>query len=184
MKSLKTDKKLFWLKFPILVFLWLLVKLGNLGINLFLSIINPAKNLYKSAPKKENIPIVKVKKGRKIRHWRIFRVFQIFFSKKVRLVFVSVFLAVAFVAYSYFLVEIAHDLPSPNKLRELPTPTTTEFYDRRGNLLYRFYEGKNRTPVKLAQIPRSLIYATIALEDKNFYSHFGVDFYGIARALI
>lgn len=184
MKSLKTDKKLFWLQFPILVLLWLLVRLGNFGINLSLSIINPAKKIFKTKPKKETLPIVKAKKSRRSRQWKIFRIFQIIFSKKVRLAFMSIFLAVGFAAYSYFLVEIAHDLPSPNKLRDLPTPTTTEFYDRSGELLYRFYEGKNRTPVKLSEIPRSLIYATISMEDKNFYSHFGVDFYGIARALL
>lgn len=186
MKSLKTDKKLFWLQLPILVFLWVLVKLGNFGINLSLSVINPVKNLltFKPKPKIEILPIVKVKKSRRNRQWKIFKIFQIIFSKKIRLAFMSIFLAVSLAAYSYFLVEIAHDLPSPNKLRNLPTPTTTEFYDRNGNLLYRFYEGKNRTPVKLSEIPRSLIYATIAMEDKNFYSHFGVDFYGIARALI
>ncbi|MBI2593517.1 PBP1A family penicillin-binding protein [Candidatus Daviesbacteria bacterium] len=153
-------KKNFW-AYPILILLWLLLKLGNLGINLTLSIINPKKRLFK--PKPKSIPV----------GWL-----------KFRISFLVLILGISFAGYSYFLVSIAHDLPSPLNLKSLPTPTTTEFYDRNGVLLYRFYEGKNRTPVKLSEIPPDLVHATIAMEDKNFYSHFGVDFYGIARAAI
>lgn len=160
--------------YPILIFLWLLLKLGNLGINLTLGIISPLKISFKSKPKSMPVPsVLKIKK----KGWFIF-------SKKIRISFLVLILGISFAGYSYFLVSIAHDLPSPLNLKSLPTPTTTEFYDRNGVLLYRFYEGKNRTPVKLSEIPADLVHATIAMEDKNFYSHFGVDFYGIARAAI
>jgi 1A family penicillin-binding protein len=171
---------------PLLFFLWFLSKLGNFGIN---AAIISSKIIWKILVE-INRPIPKTtfwekidqpkKSGRKQNiFWKILR---IIFSKKVRLTFTMLSLTALFIIYSYSLVKIANDLPSPKKLLTLPTPTTTEFYDRNGTLLYRFYEGKNRTPVKLSEIPKSLVQATIAVEDKNFYSHFGVDFYGIARA--
>jgi penicillin-binding protein 1A len=42
----------------------------------------------------------------------------------------------------------------------------------------------NRRPVKLDQISKHLIHATIAVEDARFYHHRGVDYLGIVRALI
>ncbi len=89
----------------------------------------------------------------------------------------------AFFAYSLFLIVISHDLPNPKKLSQMGGPLTTEFYDRNGKLLYKLYEGRNRTLVNLAELPPYLINATVAIEDKNFFSHSGVDFFGIARAL-
>lgn len=106
------------------------------------------------------------------------------FPKPLRIaVFLSAIL-IFFFAYSFFLIVLAHDLPSPQYIIQNPGPQTTEFYDRNGKLLYRLYEGKNRTAVKLDDLPSYLIQATIAIEDKNFYAHSGVDLYGVARAFL
>lgn len=40
------------------------------------------------------------------------------------------------------------------------------------------------TYVPYDQIPKSLVYAVIATEDRRFFSHHGVDFFGIARAMV
>lgn len=85
--------------------------------------------------------------------------------------------------YSWFLVEVAYQLPSPSKLNQLSGPVTTEIYDRNSKLLYRFYEGTNRTLIKLDEVPNQLIQATIAIEDKHFYSHPGVNPLAIARSI-
>jgi len=42
----------------------------------------------------------------------------------------------------------------------------------------------NRVVVKSNQIPEVMKNATVAIEDKRFYQHHGVDFTGIARAFI
>lgn len=84
--------------------------------------------------------------------------------------------------YSITLLTLARELPSPDKLTETLSPLTTEFYDRNGKLLYKLYEGKNRSLVKLEELPPHLKQATIAIEDKHFYNHSGVDIFGIARA--
>ncbi len=95
-------------------------------------------------------------------------------------------LFVIFILYFYttFIFIAAYELPSPKKLVSTDKALTTEFYDRNGKLLYRLYEGRNRTLVPLSQIPPYLIKATIAAEDKNFYSHVGIDIIAIIRAAI
>ena len=43
--------------------------------------------------------------------------------------------------------------------------------------------GEDRLPVTLDEIPPELLQAVIAVEDRRFYNHYGVDVRGIARAL-
>lgn len=93
------------------------------------------------------------------------------------------FLCLAFVfSYTFFILAAAYQLPTPSKLTASSKALTTEFYDRNGILLYRFYEGQNRSLVELKDIPPSLTRATIAIEDKNFYHHPGIDIPAIIRA--
>jgi len=78
---------------------------------------------------------------------------------------------------------IFEDLPNPERLRqELPAMTAT-ITDRNGEVLYQLYEEENRIVVPLTEISPSLIYATIAIEDKDFYTHRGFSLRGISRAL-
>lgn len=51
------------------------------------------------------------------------------------------------------------------------------------NALARFYASVDRVPVALDEVPQVLIDAVIAAEDRDFFSHGGVDPIGIARAL-
>jgi penicillin-binding protein 1A len=55
-------------------------------------------------------------------------------------------------------------------------------YDRFGNIMGSL-AAEDRAPVKLKQIPKVLINAVIAIEDRDFYSHNGVDIGGSLRAL-
>ena len=76
------------------------------------------------------------------------------------------------------------DLPSPAKLaRPLAFPVSSKILDRNGVLLYEIYADQNRTPIKINELPKYVTQATIAIEDKNFYSHHGFDTGGILRAL-
>lgn len=88
-----------------------------------------------------------------------------------------------FLFYSVSLVKVGSSLPSPSQLYISQRPLTTQIYDRQGKLLYQFYEGYNRKLIQLDELPKELVQATISIEDKNFYSHPGVDISGILRAL-
>ena len=97
------------------------------------------------------------------------------------------FLAVIFLllsVISYLLFVIFRDLPSPTKLAYTEIPQTTKILDRNRNLLYEIYADQNRTLVKLENVPSFLRQATIAIEDKDFYKHKGINpIGGILRAI-
>ena len=78
---------------------------------------------------------------------------------------------------------LRRDLPSPEQVTTLQTPVKTTVYDVRGRVLHEFYK-ENRSPVPLRQIPRQLVNATLATEDRSFYHHWGVDLWGVARAAV
>jgi len=75
------------------------------------------------------------------------------------------------------------ELPSPAKLQTIEPPVKTELYDINGKLVYEFYK-ENRSLVPLAKIPRYLVEGTIAIEDRHFRKHWGVDIHGIGRAAV
>jgi 1A family penicillin-binding protein len=77
---------------------------------------------------------------------------------------------------------VAKDLPSPDQVVR-KEGFATRIYDRNGELLYDVYDQAKRTPVKFEEIPQELKQATIAIEDKNFYSHPGFSIRGITRAM-
>jgi 1A family penicillin-binding protein len=78
----------------------------------------------------------------------------------------------------------AKDLPDPNNITQRNIPQTTKIYDRTGKtVLYEVHGDQKRTNVELADISDYLKKATIAAEDKDFYTHHGFDVRGILRAL-
>ncbi len=59
---------------------------------------------------------------------------------------------------------------------------TTYIYDRQGNELYQLFGEGRRTRVKLADVSKNLIDATVAVEDASFFQNPGVDLGAIFRA--
>lgn len=81
---------------------------------------------------------------------------------------------------------IASTLPSVDDLRAHASQfETTRILDRNGNLLYEILDPNagRRTYVTLDKISPNLVAATIATEDKDFYSHPGFDLLAILRAV-
>lgn len=86
--------------------------------------------------------------------------------------------------YQYY--SIARTLPSVSDLRERASQfETTRILDRNGNVLYEIIDPNagRRTYVPLDRISPYVVAATIATEDKDFYSHPGFDLWAITRAL-
>jgi penicillin-binding protein 1A len=75
------------------------------------------------------------------------------------------------------------DLPSPTSLQTIAPPVKTLVYDRNEKLVHEFFK-ENRSIVPLREIPRPLVQAILAIEDRRFYSHWGIDPIRLARALI
>ncbi|MFC8732054.1 transglycosylase domain-containing protein [Luteimicrobium sp. NPDC057192] len=79
-------------------------------------------------------------------------------------------------------IEVFNDLPT--ELDRKPLPQTTTFYASDGKtVLARFYD-QNRTDVSLKQISPYMQHAMVAIEDKRFYQHGGIDVEGTLRALV
>lgn len=88
----------------------------------------------------------------------------------------------AMILASYLL--ILKDLPSPTRLGKYEIPLSTKIYDRNNKLLFDIFADQNRTPVPLSDIPKFVQQGTIAIEDKDFYKHQGVNpIGGMIRAL-
>jgi membrane peptidoglycan carboxypeptidase len=103
-------------------------------------------------------------------------------------VFSLVFGAVGAAAgmYSFF----AQNLPDPTAIQtEQVSYETVKIYDRTGkHLLYESIDPRpfrgDRTYLTIKQIPDLIKDATIALEDRSFYTNIGVNPRGLARALV
>ncbi|MDQ2853930.1 MAG: penicillin-binding protein, partial [Chloroflexota bacterium] len=83
-------------------------------------------------------------------------------------------------AYQYF----STGLPDPHILDGIQMPASTYVYDRTGNLLLARFECENREEVSFAQIPTSIVNATVAAEDRSFWTNDGIDYTAVARAAL
>jgi penicillin-binding protein 1A len=68
------------------------------------------------------------------------------------------------------------------RLKPVTLGANSFVYARDGSFLGTIPAEKNRQPVRLNEISAWMRKATIAIEDRRFYGHSGVDFGGIARA--
>lgn len=73
-------------------------------------------------------------------------------------------------------------IPLPTRLSSQAVPVSTKLFDRNGKLIYEIYTEKRSTPVKLDDLPMYVKESTIAIEDKDFYKHYGFSFPGVVRA--
>lgn len=78
------------------------------------------------------------------------------------------------------VIENAPDITSASVI---PRGYKSTVYDVEGNVTAELVaEGTNRTYVKIANIPKHVQEAFIAIEDERFYEHNGIDIRGIIRA--
>ncbi|MCA0401176.1 MAG: penicillin-binding protein 1A [Proteobacteria bacterium] len=83
----------------------------------------------------------------------------------------------------YFVWHYSQDLPDHAQLEKYEPPVTTRVHAADGTLLAE-YARERRLYLPIQAMPKLLILAYLAAEDKNFYKHGGVDPEGIARAVV
>ncbi len=107
------------------------------------------------------------------------RVARVFWVKPFRMVLAGLIFVLGFIAYIFW------DLPSIDALSQTTMTPSVRITDRDGRLLYEIIpqEGGRNTVLSIDNIPQCLKDATIAVEDKNFYTNPGIDLTGIVRAL-
>lgn len=73
-------------------------------------------------------------------------------------------------------------MPSFDQLENPDSNVATEIISEDGETIGKFYL-ENRTPVKYADLPKSLVDALISTEDERFFDHSGIDTKGTIRAI-
>ncbi len=84
-----------------------------------------------------------------------------------------------------FIFITLKNFPQPEKFTESIIPQSSKIYDRTGKIiLYEISGDIKSTYISFDQIPQNLKNAVIAIEDKDFYQHKGIDFRDILRAIL
>lgn len=92
-------------------------------------------------------------------------------------------MVLGFIAVAGIFVYYSKDLPDYSKLKDYEPPVVTRVHTGDGRLLAEFAQ-ENRIFVPVEEMPDLVKNAFIAAEDKNFYTHKGVDPMAIVRAII
>jgi len=79
---------------------------------------------------------------------------------------------------------LSRNLPTLEELRKRPNAANTTIYDRHGEVIAELHGAENRVLVPSNEIPDVMKQATVAVEDERYYTHHGVDFQGVARAMV
>ena len=102
----------------------------------------------------------------------------------VNLISLGLFLLILVIGGVFFWFKInGFDIPDYSKLATYEPPVTTRLYAGDGQVMME-YAVEKRIFVPENKIPQKVKQAFIAAEDKHFYSHPGIDFLGIARAVV
>src|SRR3954452_6471615 len=91
-------------------------------------------------------------------------------------------LAIGVIAAIGYVLSIANSAPDIDTLKPVDKGAVSSVYAANGQRLGFIESDELRTPIEGAQIPRIIKQATVAIEDKRFYKHGGVDYPGILRA--
>ncbi|HPA25579.1 MAG TPA: PBP1A family penicillin-binding protein [bacterium] len=115
-----------------------------------------------------------------------------FFSKKnrpkkilkplIKLAFLIGFIALVSLAGAFFW--FSKELPKSTELLTKQPLPSTKIYDRTGQILLNDANSDfKRIKISLNELPEYVKWSTIVAEDRTFYSHHGINFRGLIRAI-
>src|SRR6202521_2160950 len=106
-----------------------------------------------------------------------------FFLRFLGLLFAAgtILFVVGIAATAGLLWHFSQDLPDYSQLQDYEPPVMTRVHAADGSLVGE-YARERRLYIPIQAVPKLVINAFLAAEDKNFYEHGGLDFTGIARA--
>lgn len=97
---------------------------------------------------------------------------------KLVVVFISIILAGLIVLKVYLMT-----LPPISKLESLTPNMVTQIYSDDG-VMIKTFTAFSASKTSLNDVPKTLVQALIATEDKHFYSHPGYDLIGLTRSMV
>ncbi len=104
------------------------------------------------------------------------------FLKNILLISISIVLLTSVLIVGV-LWTYSKDIPDYKFLKNYKPPVSSKVYSGEGELVADFSQEK-RVFVPYSSIPKNIINAFLSAEDKNFFSHPGVDAKGVLRAVI
>ena len=104
------------------------------------------------------------------------------FLKNILLISTSVVLLTAILIVGVLWI-YSNDIPDYKFLKNYKPPVSSKVYSGEGELVADFSKEK-RIFVPYSTIPKNVINAFLSAEDKNFFSHPGVDAKGVLRAFV
>ena len=102
--------------------------------------------------------------------------------KNIFTIFLSIFLLVS-VTILIVLWSFSNSIPDYGFLKNYKPPVSSKMYSGNGELVADFSKEK-RIFVPYEAIPKNVINSFLSAEDKNFFSHPGVDAKGVMRAIV
>ena len=102
---------------------------------------------------------------------------------KKYLSYIAATLFLFFVLGIYYFFNLYKNLPSGDELQNYTPVLSTKILDRNGLLITELFTEK-RTWTTYQEFPDSLKNAVLAIEDHNFYKHWGINFKRILKAFI
>src|SRR3954454_12351882 len=81
-----------------------------------------------------------------------------------------------------WVISVANTAPPQNTAKPLKLGATSPVFAADGTRLGFIQANELRTPVPATQVPQNVKDAVVAVEDRRFFEHKGVDFEGIVRA--
>ncbi len=102
------------------------------------------------------------------------------FFSTILLVLIT-FAVLSLLAAGGYIAFLIAKLPKIDRLTDYKPPIVSQVYGDDGTLVGEFYLER-RLVVPVNRMPRKLIQAFVAAEDASFYSHKGIDYFGIIRA--
>ena len=87
------------------------------------------------------------------------------------------------ISFTGLIAYYRNDLPKLDTLQDYNPPVVSEVYDKNESKIGEFWTEK-RILLKPEELPKVAIQAVVAGEDDRFYDHKGIDYWGIARAML
>jgi len=103
-------------------------------------------------------------------------------TNRIALLVVGLLLLIGVVTAVTGYFVLRSGLPAPDEIATYRPPASTRVFDRNGRLVHEFFQERRR-PVSLDTIPGCLKEAVVAIEDRRFRTHWGIDFLRIPGLL-
>ncbi len=106
-------------------------------------------------------------------------------SKILKKIFIGI-IGISLISFSLIMVilwNFSNNIPDYKFLKNYKPPVSSKVYSGNGELVSDFSKEK-RIFIPYSSIPQKVINAFLSAEDKNFFSHPGVDAKGVLRAII